>query len=49
MPWVIWAGLGLIGWRATDRAGEAIGDKLTAALPYVAGGVALYLVVKKGL
>jgi hypothetical protein len=47
MPWIIWAGLGLIGWRAADHAGEALGDEIGAALPYMAAGLVGLIILKK--
>lgn len=41
IPWVIWAGLGLIGWRASEKAS----DELAAAVPWVLGGAAVLYVM----
>ena len=46
IPWAIIGIAGLIGFRATEKASDELAAQLTAALPWVAGGLAVWLVVK---
>lgn len=42
LPWIVWAGLGLIGWRVADK----VSDDVSELVPWVLGGVALVVIVK---
>lgn len=47
MPWVLWVAAGLIGYRATVQAGDEMAEAAKSAVPYVAAGVAAYLIIKR--
>lgn len=51
MPVVVWAIAALIGYRASSYAGDAVGEAVVegskSVLPYVAAGVAAYLIIKR--
>lgn len=43
MPVVVWVVGGLIAWRAADHTGEAVAERVTAALPYAAAAALAYV------
>lgn len=48
IPWAVIAIGGLIGFRATEKASDELAGHITSALPWVAGGLAVWLVMSKG-